>query len=91
MSAKATTTFTALHSNFVTDGIRPNTPISVAAPHVTGTSATVSGSDVHVAGTTLDSLIVAHSTGVKQGQLATAFTLSRIDGAWYVTDMNMTI
>ena len=91
MSAKGSTTFTALHGNFVTDGIRPSTPISVAAAHITGTNATVSGGDIHVSDTTLDSLITAHSTGVKQGQLTIAFDLSRIDGDWYVTGMNMGI
>jgi len=91
MSAKGTTTLTALHGNFVTDGIRPSTPISVATAHVTGTNATVSGSDVHLSGTTLDLLMVAHSTGIKPGQLTIAFELSRVDGAWYVTGMNMNV
>jgi hypothetical protein len=91
MSAKGTSTFTALHTNFVTDGIRSGTPISVAAAHVAGTNATVNGSDIRVSGTTLESLMVAHSTGVKPGQLTIAFELSRIDGAWYVTNMNMNV
>jgi hypothetical protein len=38
LSAKGSTTFTALHGNFVTDGIKPSTPISVAAAHITGTN-----------------------------------------------------
>jgi len=91
ISAAGATTFTALHGNFVIDGIRSSTPISVAAAHVTGTNATVSGSDIHVSATTLDSLMAAHSTGVKPGQITLAFDLSRIDGAWYVTGMNMNV
>jgi hypothetical protein len=88
MSARGTTILTALHGNFVTDGIRPGTPISITAP-ATGTSVTISGRDIHLSGTTLDLLMAAHSTGVKPGQLAVSFGLSRIDGAWYVTDMNI--
>jgi hypothetical protein len=91
LSAKGSTTFTALHGNFVTDGIKPGTPISVAAAHITGTNATVSGGDIHVSGTTLDSLMAAHSTGVKPGQVTIAFDLSRIDGDWYLTGMNMDV
>jgi hypothetical protein len=91
MSAAGKATFAALHSNFVTDGITPNTPISVPTAHVTGTNATVSGSDIHLSGTTLDSLMAAHSTGVKQGQLSIQFQLSRVDGRWYVTGMNMNV
>lgn len=91
MSAKGTATLAGLHSNFVTDGIKPTTPVSVTGAHVTGPSATISGSDVHVSGTTLDLLMVAHSTGVKPGQLTIAFDLAHIDGAWYVTDMNMNV
>ncbi len=91
MSVKGSTTFTALHGNFVTDGIRPSTPISVASARIKGTNATVSGGDIHVSGTTMDSLMAAHSTGFKPGQLTIAFDLSRIDGAWYVTGMNMNV
>ena len=82
-------TLTALHGNFTVDGITPGTPIRVAAAHVTGTSANVSGTDIHVSGTSLTSLMIAHATGVKPGQFTISFKLSRISGAWYVTDMNM--
>jgi hypothetical protein len=91
MSAAGAATFRSLHSNFVTDGISPGTPISVAAAQVKGTSATVSGSHVRVSGTTLDSLMAAHSTGVKTGQLSIAFELSRVGGTWYVTGINMNV
>jgi hypothetical protein len=89
MSAKGTASFDALHSNFVIDGIKPSTPISVAAARVTGTKATISGSDVRVSGTAMDTLMAEHSTGIKPGQLTLSFDLSRVDGAWYVTGMNM--
>ena len=91
MSARGAATFTALHGNFAIDGIRSSTPISVTAAHVAGTNATVSGSHVRVSATTLDLLIAAHSTGVKPGQVTVSFELSRIDGAWYVTGLNMNV
>lgn len=88
MSAKARPGFTAEHRAFVTYGIRPSTPVSVAA-HVTGTKATASAKDVHLSGTTLYSLMMAHSTGVKPGQFTVTFQLARIQGNWYVSGMNM--
>jgi hypothetical protein len=88
VSSQGQVTLNALHANFTTDGIKSTTPISAVA-HIAGTNATVSGSDVNVAGTTLNSLILAHSTGVTSGSLAIGFDLTRIDGDWYVTNMNM--
>jgi hypothetical protein len=91
MSAAGKATFDALHGNFVTDGITPGTPVSVPAAQVTGTTATVNGTDIHLSGTTLASLMAAHSTGVKPGQLAIQFRLSRLSGCWYVTGMTMNV
>jgi hypothetical protein len=39
---------------------------------------------------TLDALILAHSTGVKPGQVDLSFMLSQIDGAWYWSGLNLT-
>jgi hypothetical protein len=89
MSSGGTATFTAFHSNFVVDGIRPSTPIRVTGSHVTGSNATINGSDVWVSGTTMDTLVAEHSTGIKAGQVSLSFVLSRVDGAWYVINMNM--
>lgn len=89
MSAKAKPVFTAQHRAFVTDGIKRSTPVSVAAAHVTGTTATVSAKDIHVSATTLYSLMMAHSTGVKPGQFTVTFQLAQIHGTWYVSGMNM--
>jgi hypothetical protein len=91
MSAAGSSLFNSFHGNFVADGIKSGTPVSVSAAHVTGSSATVDGSDIHVSATTLDRLMTKHSIGVKPGQLAVSFGLSRIDGAWYVTNVNMNI
>jgi hypothetical protein len=91
MSATGKATFNDLHGNFAIDGIKPSTPISVSAAHVTGTNATVAGRDIHLSGTTLKSIMAAHSTGLKPGQLTIQFQLSRVDGAWYVTGVNMNV
>jgi len=88
MSAVGKGTFTALHANFAADGITAATAISVT-PQVNVASATASGSQVRIAGTTLHSLMTAHSTGVKPGQADIGFQLARIAGAWYVTGMNL--
>jgi len=81
MSAAGTNTFTSLHGNFATDGIKSSTPIQVTGGHVTGTTATISGSQVRVSGTMLDTLMTAHSTGIKPGQLRLSFDLSRVANA----------
>jgi hypothetical protein len=90
-SSSAKTTLAALHGNFTTDGITPSSDIKVVSAPSTGTSETVSGTEIQVSGTTLTDLMVAHSTGVKPGQLSISFVLSRLSGAWYVTDMNMNV
>ena len=74
-----------------TDGITPSSAIKVVSAPSAGTSQTVSGTEIQVSGTTLTDLMVAHSTGVKPGQLSISFTLSRLGGGWYVTDMNMNV
>jgi len=84
-------TLTHLHDNFATDGLTPQSPITIGTVGTSGDSATIDGTDVHVSGTTLTSLMVAHSTGVQPGQFSISFKLSRIGTTWYVTDMNMNI
>ncbi|MGH3167547.1 MAG: hypothetical protein ACRDN0_16875 [Trebonia sp.] len=90
MSAKDVAGLKSMRHVFVADGVTASTRISATA-HAKGTNATVSANDVHVSGTTLLSLIYAHSTNVKPGQIDITFLLSRIDGAWYVTGMNMNL
>jgi hypothetical protein len=88
---KAVTTLTALHGNFTVDGLRAATPISVTSAQVTGAKATVSGTEVRASGTTLNSLMIAHSTGVTPKSFAISFKLAKVDGGWYVTDLDMNI
>ncbi|MGH3279111.1 MAG: hypothetical protein ACRDNW_08235 [Trebonia sp.] len=63
--------------------------VGVAADGITAATATASDSQARIAGTTLDSLMTAHGTGVKPGQVDIGFELARIAGAWYVTGMNL--
>jgi hypothetical protein len=87
-SAQTQVGLRALHANFTIAGIKPTTPISADA-HITGNDATVSGGDVNVAGKTLESLVLASSTGVKPGELSIQFTMVRVAGKWYVIAMNL--
>lgn len=89
MSARGKSWFTSLHHVFVSNGVKPGAPVSVPGVHATGTKATASATDIHVSGTTLYSLLMAHSSGVKPGQFTLTFPLSRINGTWYVSGMNI--
>jgi hypothetical protein len=82
---------TSFHQNFVTDGLTPASTFTVDGVKSTGKTVTINGKDIHVAGTTLTALMVAHSTGIQSGQLDISFELSQIDGSWYVTNMNMNV
>jgi len=84
-------TLTDLHKNFATDGLTTNSTFTIDPVKASGDSATISGTNVHVAGSTLTALMTAHSTGVQSGQLDISFVMSRISGAWYVTNMNMNL
>jgi len=90
-ASKAVTTLAALHENFTVDGLKAATPISVTSAQVTGAKATVSGTEVSASGTTLSSLMIAHGTGVTAKSFGISFKLSKVDGGWYVTDLNMDI
>ena len=85
------TTLTALHQNFATDGLTTKSTFTVDPVKATGDSATISGTNIHVDGSTLTALMVAHSTGVQSGQLDISFQESLISGAWYVTNMNLNV
>ena len=90
-TAVCVSTITDLHENFATDGLTKNSTFTIDPVKVTGDSATISGTNVHVAGSTLTALMIAHSTGVQSGQFDISFQEQRISGAWYVTNMNMNL
>jgi hypothetical protein len=79
------------HANFVADGIKASPQISVSAPHANGASVTIPGTDIHISGATLTSLVAAHSTGLSQGQLSVSFTLDLARGVWYVIGTNLNV
>jgi hypothetical protein len=79
----------ALHTNFAADGIRPGNSFRIGAVHIAGKIAGVKATDIHVAGSTLTSVMLKHSTGVKPGQLKLSFLLMRFHRAWYVTGVNL--
>jgi hypothetical protein len=90
-SSTCISTLTDLHENFATDGLTKNSTFTVDPVKATGDNATISGTNVHVAGSTLTALMIAHSTGVQSGQFDISFQVQRISGAWYVTNMNMNL
>jgi hypothetical protein len=80
-----------LHANFAADGIRPGNSFKIGAVHFDGKIAGVKATDIHVAGSTLTSIMVKHSTGLKPGQLKLSFLLTRFHQAWYVAGVNLQI
>jgi hypothetical protein len=90
-SSRELSVLTILHGNFSIDGITPRTPITVASTPARGAKAAVPGTDIHVSGTTLTALMVAHSTGLRPGELDLSFTLLRARGAWYVVGFNINV
>jgi hypothetical protein len=77
-----------LHANFTADGIRPGNSFKIGAVHFAGKIAGVKATDIHVGGSTLTSIMVKHSTGIKPGQLQLSFLLTRFHRAWYVAGVN---
>jgi hypothetical protein len=89
-SAEVKKYFSFYHSNFASRGVKPSTPVSVTATHVTGSHASISGSDIRIGRTSLDALI-ADAPGLKPGELIWTFELSRINGAWYVPGSELSV
>ena len=90
-SSETVTPLKSFHSNFVTDGLKPGSRFTVAATASSGSTVTVNGTHVKVAGTNLTALMTAHSTGIKPGELKVSFTLSTIGGRWYVSGLNLEV
>jgi hypothetical protein len=90
-SSQGKKAFTILSHDFVFLGITPKTSVTFSGVHMTGPSATIAGTDIHLLGTTLTSLMLKHSTGIKPGEFTLSFTFSRMRGDWYVTGMDMNL
>ncbi|WP_371673699.1 hypothetical protein OG985_42085 [Streptomyces sp. NBC_00289] len=65
--------------------------VDVAKVPATGGKAVVPADKITVDGQTLDKIILSHSTGVKSGQLDVKVHSTKIDEAWYVTDLDLDI
>ncbi|MFC8662757.1 hypothetical protein [Streptomyces sp. NPDC057199] len=65
--------------------------VEVATVQATGDKAVVPADKVTVEGKTLDKIILSHSTGVEEGQLDVSMESTKIDEAWYVTNLDFNI
>ncbi|MGP4007693.1 hypothetical protein [Streptomyces sp. 4N124] len=65
--------------------------VEVATVPVTGDKATVPADKVTVDGQTLDKIILSHSTGLESGQLDVKVESTKIDDAWYVTNLDFNV
>jgi hypothetical protein len=80
-----------LHANFTADKIRPGDSFKIGTVHFAEKVAGVKATDIRVNGSTLASIMLKHSTGIKPGQLKVSFLLTRFHGAWYVAVVNFGI
>ena len=65
--------------------------VEVATVQPAGDKAVVPAKKVTVEGKTLDKIILSHSTGVEAGQLDVNMESTKIDDAWYVTNLDFNI
>jgi hypothetical protein len=68
-----------------------NPNVEVAKVPATGDKVTVPADKVTVDGQTLDKIILSHSTGLEAGQLDVNVESSKIEDAWYVTNLDFNI
>ncbi|WSQ07038.1 hypothetical protein OG604_04430 [Streptomyces sp. NBC_01231] len=68
-----------------------NPEVEVAQVPVTGGKAVVPADKVTIDGQSLDKVILSNSTGVKPGQLDVNVESTKIDDAWYVTNLDFNI
>ncbi|WP_210594408.1 hypothetical protein [Streptomyces sp. GESEQ-35] len=68
-----------------------NPKVEVAKVPVTGDKAAVPAGKVTIDGQTLDKVILSNSTGLESGQLDVKIESTRIDDAWYVTNVDFNI
>ncbi|MDQ0772132.1 hypothetical protein QF026_000598 [Streptomyces aurantiacus] len=65
--------------------------VEVAAVPVTGDKTVIPAAKVTVDGQPLDKVILSRSTGVEAGQLDVKVESTRIDDAWYVTNLDLNV
>jgi hypothetical protein len=90
-TAECVSSLRDLAGNFTTDGLTPQTPVTISTVDQTGQTATIDGTAIHALGSTLTALMTAHSKGVAPGQLSLSFQLTRSNGTWYVAGFNLNV
>ncbi|MEV2211722.1 hypothetical protein AB0H86_09730 [Streptomyces sp. NPDC050997] len=68
-----------------------NPKVEVAQVPVTGDKAVIAADKVTIDGQSLDKVILSNSTGVEPGQLDVKVESTKIDDAWYVTNLDFNI
>ncbi|MFI6277244.1 hypothetical protein [Streptomyces sp. NPDC050988] len=80
-----------MRTSFMPKPPTDNPKVEVATVQPTGDKAVVPAEKVTVEGKTLDKIILSHSTGVEEGQLDVNMESTKIDDAWYVTNLDFNI
>ncbi|MEU5344901.1 MULTISPECIES: hypothetical protein [unclassified Streptomyces] len=78
-------------TSFMPEPPTDNPKVEVATVKATGDKAVVPADKVTVEGKTLDKIILSHSTGLEAGQLDVNLESTKIDDAWYVTNLDFNV
>jgi len=77
--------------SFTPDPPSDDPKVEVTQAPGTGDKVTVPASKINVDGQALDKIVLSHSTGVTQDQLAIKVESSRIEDSWYVTNLDFNV
>lgn len=77
--------------SFTPDPPSDNPKVEVTQTPGTGDKVKVPAARITVDGQALDKIVLAHSTGVTQDQLDIKVESSRIEGSWYVTNLDFNV
>jgi hypothetical protein len=80
----------SLRSALISPAVGPDARITVAGLRPAGTTAVESDTEVMLNGASISSILQAESTGLQPGRFTLGFALARIDGAWYLTAIDIT-
>ncbi|UCM88124.1 hypothetical protein [Streptomyces marincola] len=79
----------AFREAFSPEGTGAPPVVEVAGDAAASGTATFDGEQITVDGQTLQDIVVSNSTGIEAGQIGLEVESTEIDGAWYVTDINL--
>ncbi len=77
--------------SFTPDPPSDDPKVEVTQAPGTGDKVTVPAAEINVDGQALDKVVLSHSTGVTQDQLDINVESSRIQGSWYVTNLDFNL